>query len=245
MDPKLNLPDESMKIQRVDIYLQDLKERLKQLRLQHSAVIQSSEDILNEINEVSSTLPLVENSEATNISPERMTKIKKLIWEFEEAKDKEHGHRRQTVSLDEKPHVDIKKILQDFEKLNESHLLSDSLQLFRKAKVALDKIDNFLGASKDAIEPRNNVHHKIQFYNYDKADGMKECSTPGHAGLNKNQDPLAVRETLSNYVSCCSSLASVSKDFENSSALTNSLSGYEGDNDDSEFDVFSASGRNK
>ncbi|XP_061397562.1 uncharacterized protein LOC133333264 [Musca vetustissima] len=232
---KIKLPDEAMQIQRVDIYLQDLKERLKQLRLQHSTVIRKSEDIIQEIDEVSSTLHLVENS-ATNLCADRMTRIKKLILEFEKAKDKEYDHT--TASQSPPPPVDIKKILENFEKLNDSHLLRDSLQLFRKAKESLDQIDNILSTpAKDVKNAGSNyggvgaIRHKIKMFNVSE-------KAPTSGVQFHNQDPLDVRETISNYVSCCSSLDSISNDLpENSSIFQNSLNGYEGDNDDSEIDV--------
>ncbi|XP_005179339.1 uncharacterized protein LOC101887782 [Musca domestica] len=240
---KFTLPDEALKIQRVDIYLQDLKDRLNELRLQHNAVIRNSEDIINEIDEVSSTLLLVDDA-ASDITPERMTKIRKLIHEFEKAKDKKFN-RTSPQTPETKPHVNIKKILENFEKLNDSHLLQDSLQLFRRAKESLDRIDYFLQSPKDISETRNltsDIRHKINIFSYNKNESRKEARGND---IGKCDDGMDVRETISNYVSCCSSLNSISKDHDHSGEFTNSLNGYEGDNDDSEFDVFAANARKK
>ncbi|XP_067632774.1 GTPase activating protein homolog 3 [Eurosta solidaginis] len=133
------LPAEAIKTQRVEIYLNDLKERINELRLKHDEVIQNSVDIIKEIDDVSSGLLIPHNS---NISPNaNVNKIKKLIQEFETAK--ESNSTKTSITIDSK--VDIRKILQNLEKLNESHVLKESLVIFKRAKESLDKIDTFLG----------------------------------------------------------------------------------------------------
>uniref|UniRef100_A0A034WTU2 Uncharacterized protein n=1 Tax=Bactrocera dorsalis TaxID=27457 RepID=A0A034WTU2_BACDO len=139
------LPEETLKTQRVEVYLNDLKERLKELRVQHDEVIQNSVDIIKEIDEVSSGLLLPQNSGID--SSDNVTKIKKLIKEFESAK--ESNSTKTPVSIESK--VDIRKILQNFEKLNESHVLKESLVLFKRAKESLEKIDVFLGTHLENV----------------------------------------------------------------------------------------------
>ncbi|XP_054087597.1 uncharacterized protein LOC105218808 isoform X2 [Zeugodacus cucurbitae] len=139
------LPEETLKTQRVEVYLNDLKERLKELRVQHDEVIQNSVDIIKEIDEVSSGLLLPQNSGVD--CNDNVTKIKKLIKEFESAR--ESNSAKIPVSIESK--VDIRKILQNFEKLNESHVLKESLVLFKRAKESLEKIDTFLGTHLENV----------------------------------------------------------------------------------------------
>ncbi|CAD6992300.1 unnamed protein product [Ceratitis capitata] len=53
------------------------------------------------------------------------------------------------VSIESK--VDIRRILQNFEKLNESHVLKESLVLLKRAKESLEKIDIFLGTNLENV----------------------------------------------------------------------------------------------
>uniref|UniRef100_A0A1B0AGL4 Uncharacterized protein n=1 Tax=Glossina pallidipes TaxID=7398 RepID=A0A1B0AGL4_GLOPL len=196
------LPEETLRTQRVEIYLQDLKERLKQLRQKHDEVIQNSVEIIREIEEVSSTL-LVTPQESVSNTEENMTKIKKLIQEFETAKQQETGSKTKLpVVLESR--VDIQQILQNFEQLTESRVLKESLLLFRKAKESFEKIDNFFGklgcldgsvtaaATTAAAISRNNVREarlsktasnnvrsKIELFNQSQSllKTCKSCST--------------------------------------------------------------------
>ncbi|XP_053947362.1 uncharacterized protein LOC128856031 [Anastrepha ludens] len=139
------LSEETLKTQRVEVYLNDLKERLKELRVQHDEVIQNSVDIIKEIDEVSSELLLPQNS---GVSPNHnAAKIKQLIQEFETAR--ESNSTKAPISIESK--VDIRKILQNFEKLNDSHVLKESLVLFKRAKESLEKIDTFLGTHLEHV----------------------------------------------------------------------------------------------
>lgn len=80
-------------------------------------------------------------------SSDNVTKIKKLIKEFESAR--ESNSTKIPVSIESK--VDIRKILQNFEKLSESHVLKESLVLFKRAKESLEKIDTFLGSHLENV----------------------------------------------------------------------------------------------
>nr|XP_014085819.1 uncharacterized protein LOC106614551 [Bactrocera oleae] len=291
------LPEETLKTQRVEVYLNDLKERLKELRVQHDEVIQNSVDIIKEIDEVSSGLLLPQNSDID--SSDNVTKIKKLIKEFETAR--ESNSTKIPVSIESK--VDIRKILQNFEKLNESHVLKESLVLFKRAKESLEKIDTFLGthlenvitqsvnaikgninittkviefendcgqsptfpqhssdtlnnivvnddnkikdsgstepalaAVKSQISTKSNstLKHRINMFSNDKSGQVNSCEN------GKNITP-------SCYASCCSSVTSMdvyqsAENFCIGNMCGNESScvemGYEGDNDDSEYDLF-------
>uniref|UniRef100_A0A1A9VYD1 Uncharacterized protein n=1 Tax=Glossina austeni TaxID=7395 RepID=A0A1A9VYD1_GLOAU len=176
-DFKQSVPEETLRTQRVDIYLQDLKERLKQLRQKHDEVIQNSVEIIREIEEVSSSL-LVAPQENVSNAEENMTKIKKLIQEFESAK------RQGTSSKTKLPvvlesRVDIQQILQNFEHLTESRVLKESLLLFRKAKESFEKIDNFfgkLGCLDGSVNAVNAATAAISRYNVREAQLNKTAS---------------------------------------------------------------------
>ncbi|KAL9899481.1 uncharacterized protein ACN427_007140 [Glossina fuscipes fuscipes] len=234
------LPEETLRTQRVEIYLQDLKERLKQLRQKHDEVIQNSVEIIREIEEVSSSL-LVTPQESVINTEENMTKIKKLIQEFETAKQQETSSKTKLpVVLESR--VDIQQILQSFEQLTESRVLKESLVLFGKAKESFEKIDNFFGklgcldgsvnnvagaATTTATIPRNNVREarlskttsnnvrsKIELFNQSQSllKTCKSCSTEIDFSILLNDSHHDKPDGVcSNYASCCSSLLSIPK----------------------------------
>lgn len=81
--------------------------------MQNDAVIHNSEEIINELDEVSSTLVLTENC-GSGQGNERLTKIKKLILEFEKSNDECSA---KTTVVPE-THVNLKQILENFKKIN-------------------------------------------------------------------------------------------------------------------------------
>lgn len=272
------MPAETVRIQRVEVYLQDLKERLQQLRHKHDEVIQNSVDIIKEIDQVSSTLLLPTGSDGNsqNNGEENKPKIKKLIKEFETANSKHvNGSVKPQVIIEGS--VNIQEILKNFEQLNDSHVLKDSLLFFRKAKESLEKIDNFFGKLDNLIKtnnsPNNNViitnselnenqikmnkvRDKIQLFNQTNSI-RKNDSNDSQMSTNIMINELIVEQqiddnklcddTNSNYTSCCSSLMSLDRSAHRKDATLQdgkcskdsiaTETGYEGDNDDSEYDL--------
>ncbi|XP_004534287.1 uncharacterized protein LOC101449067 [Ceratitis capitata] len=296
------LPEEALKTQRVEVYLNDLKERLKELRVQHDEVIKNSVEIIKEIDEVSSGLLHPQNNELN--STDNVTKIKRLIKEFETVK--ESNSNKMPVSIESK--VDIRRILQNFEKLNESHVLKESLVLLKRAKESLEKIDIFLGTnlenvitqsvhvgqmnktfpsptvptlevdqSNDSVKSMTSaglIKATIEISpkkstSCDLAIPKTQTSTTSNSSLqyrinlfnNENTDRNmscinAKKITPSCYASCCSSVTSIdvykstenfcTPNLSNEGSYVNSLEmGYEGDNDDSEYDLFALKRKKK
>lgn len=250
----LLVPEYTHRTQRgVEIYLEDLKERLNQLRMQNDAVIHNSEEIINELDEVSSTLVLTENC-GSGQGNERLTKIKKLILEFEKSNDECSA---KTTVVPE-THVNLKQILENFEKLTGSQLLKDSLLLFRRAKESLEKIDTLLDNGQ---ENHNNckkcnisegIRQQVCLFSQNKkqllidinsgssrnaieSDNSNAAQAPTTTMGTCELAPLPVSdsmEPISNYVSCCSSIESLQQypnRLQNVRMGENSFSGYECD----------------
>ncbi|XP_037884725.1 uncharacterized protein LOC119634563 [Glossina fuscipes] len=185
-----------------------------------------------------------------------MTKIKKLIQEFETAKQQETSSKTKLpVVLESR--VDIQQILQSFEQLTESRVLKESLVLFG----CLDgSVNNVAGAATTtATIPRNNVREarlskttsnnvrsKIELFNQSQSllKTCKSCSTEIDFSILLNDSHHDKPDGVcSNYASCCSSLLSIPKCLSKDNILKRQRSlenGYEGDNDDSDYNLLIA-----
>lgn len=235
------------------------------MRHKHDEVIQHSVDIIKEIDEVSSTL-LLPQSLASNESGENITRIKQLIHEFEGAKNASSQKVSTAPTIESK--VDIRKILQNFEQLNESHVLKESLVLFKRAKESFEKIDTFfdkLGTSRkksdgggpDGPNDENNNDSvsvgggAVGVSNSGVSDGCGKHSSLKHK-INMFNGGKEFEKTPSRYASCCSSIMSIEA-FRSTEDIVvaevnssvSSENGYEGDNDDSEYDLFAAKKKSK
>lgn len=173
--------------------------------------------------------------------------------------------------------VDIRQILENFEKLNKSHVLAESLMLFCKAKESFEKIDYYFESRLKETSLNTTDYKKLNI-----SEGIRDkiiklsCKQPEavpatstkelNSNAFKNNDHLEttikqshkaneynfekdndLTESPSFYTSCCSSVVSIPgfKTVEDissmsSSKYSNSFTGYEGDNDNSEYDLFLA-----
>lgn len=116
-------------------YLQNLQSRLKETLEQHSQIILNSISLIKELGEVAKMLSLSQSPSDLNA-----TKIKRLISEFESfyAGDTTPG-----INVSEA--VQLRELIADYQRLDESQLLQDSLMSFKHAKDTLDKVAALLG----------------------------------------------------------------------------------------------------
>ncbi|XP_030371605.1 uncharacterized protein LOC115621911 [Scaptodrosophila lebanonensis] len=222
--------DEQMRTVRVCTYLSDLRNRLKDTCQQHSSAIQTSVSIIKELGDVSSLLG--QSSEQKGSSPQSMTKIKRLILEFESAQACNASPSKST-GLAQSDLGDLRQLIGDFERLNQSQLLGESLLLFNRAKESFEQIETFLEkfGTGDAQHPSPqassnslSLREKIQMFNKAAEQG---------------------NNTAHHFASCFSSNTSMEEIYESATEIkpkqapshTNSMgqSGYEGDVD-SELD---------
>ncbi|KAM8706895.1 hypothetical protein ACLKA7_011057 [Drosophila subpalustris] len=115
-------------------YLENLQDRLKQTVRQHSEIIQSSVSLIKELGDVSTMLAMTQSG-----SDLHATKIKRLIVEFEnlQSGDNSQGLSSRDVS-------NLRSIIADYQRLDESHLLQDSLMCFKLAKDSLEKVETLM-----------------------------------------------------------------------------------------------------
>ncbi|XP_037943258.1 uncharacterized protein LOC119685237 [Teleopsis dalmanni] len=218
------IPPQAINTQRVEVYLNDLKNRLQELRLKHDEVIHESVEIIQEIGDVGTTLM---SKSMSTVPSKPKGSIKDLIKTFENVSLADTIKPVPAkVSIGAK--VDINKILENFEKLNQSHVLKESLMLFKRCKESFEKIDSMLDDPGVELEDDNiNLKGKIELFN-NNGSNTKVSSSGKQPSM----------------YGSCSSLQSV-ENFHSSldilepepSTSTHNIEGYDGDNENSEFDV--------
>ncbi|XP_060650615.1 uncharacterized protein LOC132787530 isoform X1 [Drosophila nasuta] len=115
-------------------YLENLQDRLKLTVKQHSQIINSSVSLIKELGEVSTMLTLSQAG-----SDLQITKIKRLIMEFENMHSGDSG---QALSCNEVRN--LQGIIADYRRLDESHLLQDSLMCCKLANESLNKVQTLM-----------------------------------------------------------------------------------------------------
>lgn len=115
-------------------YLQNLQSRLKETLQEHSQIILSSISLIKELGEVAKMLSLSQSP-----SDMQATKIKRLILEFENFYAGDACPR-----INSNDEVQLRELITDYRRLDESHLLQDSLMSFKHAKDTLDKVESLL-----------------------------------------------------------------------------------------------------
>lgn len=194
---------------------------------QHSQIILNSIGLIKELGEVAKMLSLSQSP-----SELKATKIKRLISEFESfyAGDTSPGINASEV-------VQLRELIADYRRLDESQLLQDSLMSFKHAKDTLDKVEGLLGelstkgwvlsqAKSDSV-PRleasqsdnRSLREKIRAFNKAAEQGknmIQNFTLCFHSNSSATLAPLPI----------------VSNDSQNNSNCnSNSNSGYEGDMD--------------
>ncbi|KAH8312280.1 hypothetical protein KR044_010078, partial [Drosophila immigrans] len=119
-------------------YLGDLQDRLKQTVKQHSQIIHSSVSLIKELGEVSTMLSLSQSG-----SDLQATKIKRLIMEFENMHAGDTGEGLSTNDV-----RNLNAIIADYRRLEESHLLQDSLMCCKFANESLEKVQSLMNQLK-------------------------------------------------------------------------------------------------
>lgn len=194
---------------------------------QHSQIILNSIGLIKELGEVAKMLSLSQSP-----SELKATKIKRLISEFESfyAGDTSPGINASEV-------VQLRELIADYRRLDESQLLQDSLMSFKHAKDTLDKVEGLLGelstkgwvlsqAKSDSV-PRLEAS---QSDNRSLREKIRAFNKAAEQGKNMIQNFTLCFH--SNSSATLAQLPIVSNDSQNNSNCnSNSNSGYEGDMD--------------
>ncbi|XP_075144706.1 uncharacterized protein LOC142219726 isoform X2 [Haematobia irritans] len=222
-----------LRTQSAEIHLKELQERLELLCITHDTMIQQFEELIGEIEDVSSYLLMRENFNcSTNEKIERLSK-------FEEIKNSDAAHENDDTK---NTNIDIKSMLEKFERLSFSQLD------FHKVKESLGKVQTFFNVSKNSgnelkkLQISTNIRQKIDKLSHNNNQEMENCGNRLYLKQNQQiNSSFNENEMNSNYVSCCSSFDSLYKNYQldNQSSNFTSLSGYDGD-EDSHFNMLIA-----
>ncbi|KAH8357441.1 hypothetical protein KR084_007243, partial [Drosophila pseudotakahashii] len=132
--------DEKEQVRRISAYLQNLRDRLREGIQQHQMVAQSSMQLLKEVGDVNNMMQLARSGHQA-----QATKIRRLIMGFETV-NAANAPQIPTVGGISLPSdlSEIHGLLVEFEHLNESQVLRESLQSFKRARESLEKVLGFL-----------------------------------------------------------------------------------------------------
>lgn len=142
--------DEKEQMHRISAYLNSLRERLRSSIQQHQEVAQSSVQLLKDLGDVANMMQVARTG-----SPAQATKIRRLILGFETVNATQHpavGFISFPTDISE-----IRSLIKEFEHLNESQLLRESLMSFKHARESLEKVSAFLERT-DRESPRASPH---------------------------------------------------------------------------------------
>ncbi|KAH8409820.1 hypothetical protein KR222_009047, partial [Zaprionus bogoriensis] len=211
-------------------YLRNLQCRLGQTLQQHSQMIHSSVGLIKELVEVAKMLALSQSN-----SELQANKIKRLIKEFESfnAGDTSPGLNAADV-------VQLRDLIADYRRLEESQLLQDSLLSFKHARDSLEKVAALL-RQLNAAGWEMELDGETEQRSPDTAAQLEGSQSASRSLREKirafNKASEQGENALQNFALCFSNnnsstnIANVSASLppENSKSLTNS--GYEGDVD--------------
>lgn len=191
-------------------------------------MIHSSVSLVKELGDVSTMLALTQSG-----SDLQATNIKRLIMEFENlhAGDNSQGFSSSDVT-------NFRSILADYQRLDESHLLQDSLMCFKLAKESLEKVECLMSqlsaAGWETAKSSQQSNHTLADSQSASRSLREKIRAFNKASEQGNND-------LQNFTMCFSSNSSTEihsgDDVKPVSTATRSRtnSGYEGDVD-SELD---------
>ncbi|KAH8359042.1 hypothetical protein KR093_004090, partial [Drosophila rubida] len=201
-------------------YLENLQDRLKETIKQHSQIIHASVSLIKELSDVATMLTLSQSG-----SELQVTNIKRLILEFENmhAGDNSRGLNSSDVN-------NLRGMITDYRRLDESHLLQDSLMCCKLANESLEKVQSLLhqlkanGWEMTEASPRSShVLNGSQSANRSLREKIRAFNQASEQGENPLQN-------FSMCFSCNSNTDILPRDLPDATrSRTNS--GYEGDVD--------------
>lgn len=164
---------------RISAYLNGLRERLRSSVQQHQEAAQSSVQLLKDLGDVANMMQVARTG-----SPVQATKIRRLILGFETVNATQHpavGCISLPTDISE-----IRSLIKEFEHLNESQLLRESLMSFKHARETLEKVSDFLERT-DRESPHGcpsasrSLREKIEAFNKVLGEGSaKKADTCRH-----------------------------------------------------------------
>ncbi|XP_016979843.1 uncharacterized protein LOC108045131 [Drosophila rhopaloa] len=132
--------DEKEQVRRISAYLQNLRDRLREGIRQHQEVVQSSVQLLKEVGDVNNMMQLARSGHQA-----QATKIRRLILGFESVNAANASQISSVAGISLPSNLtEIHGLLVEFEHLNESQILRDSLLNFKRARESLEKVLGFL-----------------------------------------------------------------------------------------------------
>ncbi|ALC46584.1 CG1971 [Drosophila busckii] len=217
--------------QHICIYLQNLRERLKLTVKQHSEMIQTSINIIKEIEEVSKMLTFTKSG-----PDQQSSKIRHLIQEFEGFRDITINTGDGSPRLSLSDVMDIRGLLSDFERLKESQALRDSLISFKRAKDSLEKVESLISqfSTNNVPEPQRSATQcsmPLSISSSSANRSLRERIQAFNKATEQGQNP--AEHFSSCFNSRCNCEANAVNEVKPLAAPTSSrtFSGYEGDVD--------------
>ena len=240
--------------------MQDLKNRLMEIRKQQEEVVKNSLDIIKEIDKVSSKLTW--DDDESEVTDDHISKIQKLIQEFEATYKGKQNRKITKLSIYQKQ--DMQRIIENFENMNKIDVHKENVVLPCKTKDSSEKINTFWDKAenlnqqnqeKNECTVSDNIRDKINKFSrkqpkYDTPTTSKEVNeTANNINVITQRKKFLCEENTeqdccSYYASCCSSIASFQKfnpmDVKSDIAISkcsSTVTGYDGDKEDSDLEL--------
>lgn len=221
--------DEKEQVRRISAYLQNLRDRLREGIQQHQMVVQSSLQLLKEVGDVNNMMQLARSGHQA-----QATKIRRLIMGFETA-NAANAPQIPTVAGISLPSdlSEIHGLLVEFEHLNESQVLRESLLSFKRARESLEKVLGFLEKIGNE-SPRPSPQGSQLFGSPSASRSLREKIEAFNKVLEAAPEKLG--DTCRHFTECFCSCCSLDESHESGGrkplpVASKTNSGYEGDID--------------
>nr|XP_017007783.2 uncharacterized protein LOC108064674 [Drosophila takahashii] len=220
--------DEKEQVRRISAYLQNLRDRLREGIQQHQTVVQSSMQLLKEVGDVNSMMQLARSGHQAEA-----TKIRRLIMGFETVNTANAAQIPSVAGISLPSDLsEIHGLLVEFEHLNESQVLRESLQSFKRARESLEKVLGFLEKIGNE-SPRASPQGSQLFGSPSASRSLREKIEAFNKVLEASPEKLGdtCRHFTECFCSCCSLDESECRDHKPLPCASKTNSGYEGDID--------------
>ncbi|XP_017073361.2 uncharacterized protein LOC108109379 [Drosophila eugracilis] len=221
--------DEKEQVRRISAYLQNLRDRLRQGIQQHEEVVQSSLQLLKEVGDVNNMMQFARNGHQA-----QATKIRRLIMGFETV-NAANSQQISTVAGISLPSdlTEIHDLLVEFEHLNDSKVLRESLLSFKRARESLEKVLGFLEKTGNE-SPRSSPQGSMLFKCPSASRSLREKIEAFNKVLEAAPENLG--DTCRHFTECFCSCCSLDESPESGGkgplpVASKTNSGYEGDID--------------
>ncbi|XP_016949060.1 uncharacterized protein LOC108023886 [Drosophila biarmipes] len=221
--------DEKEQVRRISVYLHNLRDRLREGIQQHQMVVQSSLQLLKEVGDVNNMMQLARSGPQA-----QATKIRRLIMGFETA-NAANAPQLPTVADISLPSdlSEIHGLLVEFETLNESQVLRESLLSFKRARESLEKVLGFLEKIGNE-SPRTSPKGSQLFRSPSASRSLREKIEAFNKVLEATPEKLG--DTCRHFTECFCSCCSLDESPESGGrkplpVASKTNSGYEGDID--------------